>query len=132
MGKQNLKGGRMRLFCLFMVLLWVGVAGTAFADGGRLVVEGPRTVGSQLTVAFDMGNYIVPSGHFVAINVAILESPEGPRPRIVPGYPKTSLVFEVTGRYVLTFRLSQISKSSCGGVDALPLMERTEVLEIAP
>jgi hypothetical protein len=122
----------MRSFCLLVTLLWVGVAGTAFAEGGRLVIEGPRTVGAQLTVAFDMGDYRVPSGHFVAINVAILESPEGPRPRIVPGYPETSLVFEVPGRYVLTFRLSQISKSSCGGVEARELLERTEVLEIVP
>lgn len=122
----------MRSFCLFVTLLWTGVAGTAFADGGRLVIEGSRTAGSQLTVAFDMGDYTPPSGHFVAINVAILESPEGPRPRIVPGYPETSLVFEVPGRYVLTFRLSQISKSSCGGVEARELMERTEVLEIVP
>jgi len=122
----------MRSFWLLVSLLCVSVAGPALADGGRLAIEGPRTVGSQLIVAFDLGDYIAPPGHFVAINVAILEGPEGSRPRIVPGYPETSLAFEVPGRYVLTFRLSQISKSSCGGVDALPLLEKTEVLEIAP
>jgi hypothetical protein len=99
---------------------------------GRLILEGERTVGAQVTASFDMGDYAVPPGQSVAINVDVLESPEGPQPRIVPGYPRTSLVFEAPGRYVLTFRLNQICKSSCGGVAARPLMERTESIEIAP
>jgi hypothetical protein len=101
-------------------------------QGGRLVLYGERAVGERLTASFDMGDYSVPVGQFVAINVDVLESPEGSRPRIVPGYPRTSMVFESPGKYVLTFRLSQIGKSSCGGVDALPLLETTETIEILP
>ena len=130
----------MRSFCLLVILACVGMAGSALAagnqtaagEGGRLVVEGPRTVGAKLTASFDMGDYKVPPGQSVAINVDVFESPEGPRPRIVPGYPRTSLVFEAPGTYVLNFRLNQICKTSCGGVAARPLMEKTETIEIVP
>lgn len=130
----------MRRVCLLMTILCLGMAGFAVADGdqtigaqdGRLALEGTRTVGAQMTVSFDMGGYNVPPGQSVAINVDILESPDGPRPRIVPGYPNTSMVFETPGKYVLNFRLNQICKSSCGGVAARPLMERMETIEIDP
>jgi hypothetical protein len=116
------------------------MTGMALADGGqaagtkagRLVLAGERVVGADMTASFDMGDYTPPSGQSVAINVDILESPDGPMPRIVPGYPVTSLVFETPGKYVLNFRLNQICKTSCGGVAARPLMERTETIEIAP
>lgn len=130
----------MRVFCLLVTFLCVSMGGPVFADGdnatgpgdGRLVIEGPRNVGAQLNVTFDMGDYRVPTGQSVAINVDVLESPAGPAPRIVPGYPKTSMVFEVPGRYVLTFRLNQVFKPSCGGVEARELLERTEVMVIVP
>lgn len=130
----------MRRVCLLMTILCLSMAGFAVADGdrttgaqaGRLALEGARTVGAQMTASFDMGGYSVPPGQSVAINVDILESPDGPMPRIIPGYPVTSLVFETPGRYVLNFRLDQICKTSCGGVAARPLMERQEIIEIAP
>lgn len=130
----------MRIFSLLVFVMCVGMAGFAHAagnqtageEGGRLVIEGPRTVGAQLTAAFDMGDYEVPSGQSVAINVDIYEKPEGPFPRIIPGYPRTSMVFETPGTYVLNFRLNQICKTSCGGVAARPLMEKTETIDIVP
>ena len=130
----------MRRICVFITVLCLGMTGMALADGGqaagkkagRLVLAGERVVGADMTASFDMGDYTPPSGQSVAINVDILESPDGPMPRIVPGYPVTSLVFETPGKYVLNFRLNQICKTSCGGVAARPLMERTETIEIAP
>jgi hypothetical protein len=130
----------MRIFSLLVFVMCVGMAGFALAagnqtageEGGRLVIEGPRTVGAQLTAAFDMGDYEVPSGQSVAINVDIYEKPEGPFPKIIPGYPRTGMVFETPGTYVLNFRLNQICKTSCGGVAARPLMEKTETIDIAP
>ena len=140
MRKENSKWGNMRSFSLLVIVMCVGMSSLALAagnqtaggEGGRLAVEGPRTVGAQLTASFDMGDYEVPSGQSVAINVDVFESPEGPRPRIVPGYPRTSLIFETPGTYVLSFLLNQICKTSCGGVAARPLMEKTETIEIAP
>jgi hypothetical protein len=140
MRKQNPKWGIIRSSSLLIIVMFLGMAGTALAagnqtaggEGGRLVIEGPRTVGAQLTAAFDMGDYEVPPGQSVAINVDVYESPEGPSPRIIPGYPRTSMVFETPGTYVLNFRLNQICKTSCGGVAARPLMEKTETIDIAP
>lgn len=130
----------MRRVFVLMTIVCIGLGGFVFvqvegatgAQGGLLVIDGARVVGERLTVSFDMGDYSVPVGQSVAINVDILEKPEGSRPRIVPGYPKTSMVFEMPGHYVLTFRLSQIGKSSCGGVTARSLLERTETIEILP
>ncbi len=130
----------MRRICVFITVLCLGMTGMALADGGqaagtkagRLVLAGERAVGADMTASFDMGDYTPPSGQSVAINVDILESPDGPMPRIIPGYPVTSLVFETPGKYVLNFRLNQICKTSCGGVAARPLMERQETIEIAP
>ena len=130
----------MRRICVLVTVLCLGLAAivvaggnrTAGTEAGRLVLEGGRSVGATMTASFDMGGYTPPSGQHVAINVDILESPDGPMPRIVPGYPVTSLVFETPGKYVLNFRLNQICKTSCGGVAARPLMERQETIEIAP
>lgn len=130
----------MRRICVFITVLCLGMACMALADGGqaagtkagRLVLAGERVVGADMTASFDMGGYTPPSGQSVAINVDILESPDGPKPRIIPGYPVTSLVFETPGKYVLNFRLNQICKTSCGGLAARPLMERQETIEIAP
>lgn len=130
----------MQRVFVFMIIVCIGLGvfvfaraeGATGAQGGLLVLYGPRAVGERLTASFDLGDYSVPVGQSVAINVDVLESPEGPRPRIVPGYPRTSMVFETPGKYVLTFRLSQIGKSSCGGVEARPLLERTETIEILP
>ncbi len=130
----------MRSFSLLVIVMYLGMSGFALAagnqtaggQGGRLVIEGPRTVGAQLTAAFDLGDYEVPSGQSVAINVDIYEKPEGPFPKIIPGYPRTSMVFKTPGTYVLNFRLNQICKTSCGGVAARPLMEKTETIVIAP
>jgi hypothetical protein len=130
----------MRRICVLITVLCLGVTGLAVAGGnrtagteaGRLVLHGTRSAGAEMTASFDMGGYTPPSGQSVAINVDILESPDGPKPRIIPGYPVTSLVFETPGKYVLNFRLNQICKTSCGGVAARPLMERQETIEIAP
>lgn len=130
----------MRRICVFIIVLCLGMTGMALADGGqaagtkagRLVLAGERVVGADMNASFDMGGYTPPSGQSVAINVDILESPDGPMPRIIPGYPVTSLLFETPGKYVLNFRLNQICKTSCGGVAARPLMERQETIEIAP
>lgn len=130
----------MQRVLVFLIMVCIGLGGVvparaegaAGAQGGRLVLEGARAVGARLTASFDLGDYSVPVGQSVAINVDVLEGPEGPRPGIVPGYPKTTLVFQTPGRYVLTFRLSQIGKSSCGGVTAQPLLESTETIVILP
>ncbi|SFJ63721.1 hypothetical protein SAMN04488082_10513 [Desulfomicrobium apsheronum] len=132
----------MRGFQILLFLAALHLAGGAFAaetpsqDKGRadvrLTISGDLIVGAQLVATFEMGGYEVPEGMYASINVDVMKRPEGERPDIQTGYPRTRLVFNTPGTYELRFRLNQISKSSCGGVDAVLLLETTQVLEIAP
>ncbi|PKN43265.1 MAG: hypothetical protein CVU60_02600 [Deltaproteobacteria bacterium HGW-Deltaproteobacteria-18] len=102
------------------------------AEDARLTIAGDRVVGAQLVATFEMGGYEVPEGMYASINVDVEKRPQGGKPDILTGYPHTRLVFDVPGTYELRFRLNQISKSSCGGVDAVPLLETTQTLVILP
>jgi hypothetical protein len=132
-----MRGFQILLFMAALLLTGVTLAAeTPSQDKGRadarLTIAGDRVVGAQLVATFEMGGYEVPEGMYVSINVDVMKRPEGKRPDIQTGYPRTRLVFNAPGTYELRFRLNQISKSSCGGVDAVLLLETTQVLEIAP
>ena len=132
----------MRVFQILLLMVALHLAGGALAaetpsqDKGRadarLTIAGDRVVGAQLVATFEMGDYEVPEGMYASINVDVMKRPEGERPDIRTGYPRTRLVFNAPGTYELRFRLNQVSKSSCGGVDAVLLLETMRVLEIAP
>jgi len=132
----------MRGFQILLLLAAMHLAGGALGaqassqDKGRadarLTIAGDRVVGAELVATFEMGDYEVSEGMYASINVDVMERPEGQRPDIQTGYPWTRLVFNAPGIYELRFRLNQVSKSSCGGVDAVLLLETTRVLEIAP
>jgi hypothetical protein len=98
----------------------------------RLLISGERIVGAPLVATFELGGYTVPEGMYASINIDVEKQPEGKKPKIQTGYPQSRLLFLVPGTYELRFRLNRISKSSCGGVDAILLLEQTEVLEILP
>lgn len=128
----------MRVVFFWLSILSFAVVSFVFAadydlhegDTGQLTLEGARQVGEQMSASFNLGNYTVPAGQSVAINVDVLASPDGSQPLIIPGFPKTSMVFETPGSYTLNFRLNQICKTSCGGLTARPLLEKTESFEI--
>jgi len=133
----------MRGFQILLLMVALFVPGSVLAadtpptDRGkaadaRLTIAGDRVVGAQLVATFEMGGYEVPEGMYASINVDVEKRPEGGKPDIQTGYPRTKLVFNVPGTYELRFRLNQISKSSCGGVDAVPLLETTQIIEILP
>lgn len=131
----------MRIFQLLLIMLTLNMTGLALAsdsparakgmeENATVVIAGDRIVGAPLVATFEMGDYKVPEGMYASINIDVEKRPEGIKPEIQTGYPKSRLLFSVPGTYELRFRLNQISKSSCGGVDALLLLEKTEVLEI--
>jgi len=133
----------MRGFQILLFMAILLVPGSVFAADGppsergkageaRLTIDGDRVVGAQLVATFEMGGYEVPEGMYASINVDVEKRPEGGKPDIRTGYPHTRLVFNVPGTYELRFRLNQISKSSCGGVDAVPLLETTQTFVILP
>lgn len=55
----------MRRICVLITVLCLGVTGLAVAggnrtagtEGGRLVLQGTRSVGADMTASFDMGGY---------------------------------------------------------------------------
>ena len=131
----------MCIFQLLLIILTLNVTGLALADdtpaqtgtmkeNARLTIAGDRIVGAPLVATFEMGDYKVPEGMYASINIDVEKQPEGKKPEIQTGYPQSRLLFSAPGTYELRFRLNQISKSSCGGVDAILLLEKTEVLEI--
>ena len=133
----------MRIFQIVLIMLTLNMPGLALAgdtparakdmeENAAIVIAGDRIVGAPLVATFEMGDYTVPEGMYASINIDVEKRPEGKKPEIQTGYPKSRLLFPVPGTYELRFRLNQISKSSCGGVDAVLLMEKTEVLEILP
>lgn len=133
----------MRIFQILLIMLTLNVTGPVLAGDTRaqtgtkdanpgLTIAGDRIVGAPLVATFEMGDYTVPEGMYASINIDVEKRPEGKKPEIQTGYPNSRLLFTVPGTYELRFRLNQISKSSCGGVDAIPLLEKTEVLEILP
>jgi len=131
----------VRIFQILLIMLTLDMTGLALAgdtpartrgmeENATVVIAGERIVGAPLVATFEMGDYTVPEGMYASINIDVQKRPEGKKPEIQTGYPKSRLLFSVPGTYELRFRLNQISKSSCGGVDAIPLLEKTEVLEI--
>ena len=120
---------------LFGLFLLVGVlvsAGPAWATrqnstvaDAELNVSGELRTDQPVTVLFDLKGYKLPNGSYSSINVRFATKPEGPEPMIRTGYPKTTLIFSTPGIYRTTFILNEVSKPSCGGVDAKRLMEKT-------
>lgn len=133
----------MRIFQIFLIMLTLNMTGLALADdtpaqtgtmkeNATLTIAGDRIVGTTLVATFEMGDYKVPEGMYASINIDVEKQPKGKKPQIQTGYPQSRLLFPAPGTYELRFRLNQISKSSCAGVDAVLLLEKTEVLEILP
>jgi hypothetical protein len=127
------------VFAVFALLCPLGRAVPAAAEqaqsgisGAELLIEGPLRVGHRVTARFDLKGYEIPAGAYASVNPAFLERPEGERPQIIPGYPETVMIFRAPGTYRLFFILSEVTKSSCGGVDARTLLESERELVIFP
>lgn len=100
--------------------------------GRSLVLSGARVAGGTIVATFLTEAGAVPEGAYAAVNIDVTQHPQDSRPDVVPGFPESRLVFHQPGEYVVVFRLNKVSKSSCAGVNAAPLMEREERIVIAP
>ncbi len=81
-------------------------------------VSGVLKSGLPVTLTFDLGGYEVPQGQYTSINIRFLSKPDATTPSVLPGYPESQITFHAPGSYTFDVILSQISKSSCGGVDS--------------
>lgn len=72
-----------------------------------------------------------PIGYYVSVLVDIVEKPEGAKPEILTGFPKTRLTMPQAGLYSFIVRISLVAKSSCGGIDAEEILAKEIQLEVA-
>lgn len=72
----------------------------------------------------------LPPGFTLSTLVDLLEYPEGAKPEIVTGFPDIRVKMAVPGTYTMSVRLSLITKSSCAGVDAQEVFEKTLSVEV--
>lgn len=107
------------------------IAGDQAVPGAELHINGDLRAGQPVTVRFDLKGYALPGGSYSSINVRFLTKPDGAEPKVRAGYPETSLVFDIAGTYQVTFILNEVSKPSCGGVNAKTLLEKTVELSIS-
>ncbi|MGE4424439.1 MAG: hypothetical protein AB7D39_19215 [Pseudodesulfovibrio sp.] len=124
--------------CAALALAWAALlsvpvfAGQSAVPGGEVRLLGPLKAGQPVKAVFDLKGYALPAGAYAAINVEFTARPEGARPDVRPGYPETVMTFAEPGTYRALILLNEISKGSCGGVTARPLLESTLDIEIAP
>jgi hypothetical protein len=126
--------------CAVLVLAWAALLSipaladrtTSTVPGGEVRLAGPLKAGQPVRAVFDLKGYELPAGAYAAINVEFPVRPEGAKPEVRPGYPETVMTFAEPGRYRVLILLNQISKGSCGGVSAKPLIEAELDLDVAP
>lgn len=100
----------------------------ASLDSSRL----SGVVGQEVELAMTLTPPLPPAEYFVTALVTPLEVPAGPGPGILPGFPVTVVVPRAPGRHRFAVRVHLVTKSSCGGVDALPVLDTTLTLDVAP
>lgn len=101
------------------------------APDAELRVVGELRTGSAVAAVFDLKGYDIPAGSYASINVRFIEKPDAAAPLVRAGYPQTVLTFDRPGLYRTTFILNEVSKPSCGGVNARTLLERTVDLHVS-
>lgn len=88
-------------------------------------------MGHPVKAIYDLKGYAIPNGSYASINVRFDQKPDGANPLVKAGYPETILTFHTPGNYRITFILNEVSKPSCGGVNAIALLEETVDLFIS-
>jgi len=88
-------------------------------------------VGEPFFLLLGLNPMTLPPGYTLSTLVDVLESPDGARPEILTGYPKTRLTMMNAGSYRIAIRISLMSKSSCGGVDAEEILNQVINIQAA-
>lgn len=72
----------------------------------------------------------LPMGYSLSTLIDVLESPAGTKPEILTGFPKSRVTLGRAGTYRFSVRVSLMSKSSCGGIDAEEIMNQELRLQV--
>lgn len=136
MKKHTLFSTRVLMLGFFLLVCMVALTVPALAGdiapAGELTVNGQLRVGRPVQAVFDMKGYAIATGAYPSVNVRFTRQPNGAKPQVNAGYPQTMLTFDTPGTYAVVFILNEVSKPSCGGVNAKPLLEETRELVIQP
>jgi len=100
---------------------------TAFIHG----TDYEATVGEPFFILLGLAPETLPPGYSVSILIDMIESPEGSKPEVLTGFPKTRLTMWQAGSYTIAVRVSLMSKSSCGGIEAEQIMSKEVELLVA-
>ncbi len=119
--------------CCMAVLALPALAGNASGlPGADIKLLSTAKAGTPVTARFDLKGYTLPVGSYPSINIDFPSAPEGLEPWVRPGYPDTTLTFHTPGTYKMRVILNEVSKPSCGGVNAKQLLEKTIDVVVQP
>ena len=71
-----------------------------------------------------------PPGYYVSTLVDVLQSPDDAKPEVVTGFPKIRLTMDGPGAYKMVVRVSLVTKSSCGGVEAEEILRKEVDIQV--
>jgi hypothetical protein len=123
--------GLFYVMVLFLsIFLWASFAHGEDKPTATMQLQGEFLVGQPIVAAFNLGDLTIPNGAYPSINIRVITMPGGKKPTIKTAFPSTTMVFHSPGEYTLRFIFNQISKPSCGGVDAKLLLETSRTITI--
>ncbi|WP_316896360.1 hypothetical protein [Pseudodesulfovibrio indicus] len=133
--KTSTPPARPALLCLAAALWLLLLAAPSFAGGAvpdaEMTLTGDLRPGVPVRALFDLKGYQFPPGSYASVNVRFSKRPDGPEPQVRTGYPETILIFPLPGSYAMVFILNEVSKPSCGGVNAKTLLEKEVELTVS-
>lgn len=121
------------LAALVLAALLIAPQAAMARDKATLDIRGSLVAGEPVTAHFELVDHTMAFGAYPSINIKVLTTEDRTKQTIRPGFPDSILTFSDPGTYPVTFILNEVSKGSCGGVDAVLLFEGTrEITIIAP
>jgi len=89
------------------------------------------TVGEPFFILVRLDPETPPPSYFVSTLVDVLQGPDGANPEVVTGFPKIRLTMDRPGEYTIVVRVSLVTKSSCGGVEAEEILRKEVVIRVS-
>ena len=93
--------------------------------------QSEATVGEPFFIQVRLDPETPPPGYYISTLVDVLQSPDGAKPQVVTGFPKIRLIMDRPGSYTIVVRVSLVTKSSCGGVEAEEILRKEVFLQVS-
>jgi len=93
-------------------------------------IQREARVGEPFFIRVHLDPETPPPGYYVSTLVDVLQSPDGAKPEVVTGFPKIRLTMDGPGAYKMVVRVSLVTKSSCGGVEAEEILRKEVDIQV--